>query len=257
MSISLKVQNANEIAESMVGMLKSEEFSKMYKKAGELPPLPELGDRKPSNVQTSTKLNQPQADKIALIKALNRIYKGKIKPISEDKDADLSTVTPKMNQYAGEAMKVVKQKYNTTLDLIKDVNTYNQIMAEVNKKMTGIAPGGGTLATTGVQGAEDPYCMESNAETTLLDELSQDAADSKKKEEAAGYAKNLNIPQPPKGPGVTEEKKTPVASKADDVVIAYAIKGLSKISNALDVNGYAGLANVIDEAMQKVASLRK
>jgi hypothetical protein len=44
-------------------------------------------------------------------------------------------------------------------------------------------------------------------------------------------------------------------NKADDVALAYTIKNLTKLANALDVNGYAGLANILDGTLNKISSL--
>lgn len=45
------------------------------------------------------------------------------------------------------------------------------------------------------------------------------------------------------------------ANMADDVALAYTIKNLTKLANALDVNGYAGLANIVDKTISKVSSI--
>jgi hypothetical protein len=63
-------------------------------------------------------------------------------------------------------------------------------------------------------------------------------------------------PTPPTGPvGPGAEKALQHANDPKvEAAVNFTIQHLTKIANALDNNGYAGLANIIDEAMEKVAA---
>ena len=187
MSISLKIQNANEILEAMAETLQSEEFKGLYKKAADEAPL----KSEPAHVvpQTSTKPDS-----------------------TEQKNQKYNSIAQKLfNKVIGELTK--------------------EQMAQVKAQYKKMHP----------QSADDDVVqnVDDKEETKKL----YDEAEKKKKEDEAKKAKEYgkDIPAPPKSPS------------ADDAVIAYTIQHLTKIANALDSNGYAGLANVIDETIDKVA----
>ena len=91
----------------------------------------------------------------------------------------------------------------------------------------------------------DPSTMEySPEEVKAMKEKLQKEIDEKAMEEARSSMSEIPVAQN-------------TFSKADDVALAYTIKNLTKLANALDVNGYSGLANVVDEAINKAASLKK
>lgn len=173
MSISLKVQNANEIAESMVDMLQNEDFSKMYKTADAKKPSPE---------------------EIARMKAV---------------------VHPKLTQ----------DKKDQAAGYAKSLN--------VPEPKAPVAPPAENNADV----------KPSPEEIARMKAVVHPGVTQEKKDQAAGYAKNLNVPEPP------------VVNNADSVAVAYTIKSLTKLANALDVNGYGGLANIVDNTMKKISSL--
>lgn len=108
-----------------------------------------------------------------------------------------------------------------------------------------------------------------SAEDTLLEQLADGVDPSTMEyspENVEAIKEKLRLAKEEQEKKVLEQGKeiaqnVPVAenklNKADDVALAYTIKNLTKLANALDVNGYANLANVVDEAIEKAASLKK
>lgn len=98
----------------------------------------------------------------------------------------------------------------------------------------------------GIKSKVDPWGRPKSIEYKAEDcEECSDCADCVDAEDAP--------PEGPVGPGA-EKALQHVDDPKVEAAINFTIQHLTKIANALDNNGYAGLANIIDEAMEKVAA---
>ncbi len=209
MSISLKVQHANEIAESMSKTLGSKEFSGLFKSAQETEDVqeasdpPELPPRKPAVPKTA-----PSMQTLYNVAVKHLGFVGTLKDFEADSEAQRK------------AREWLAKNEQNAADDVKTSATGPARKPEIEK-------------------------MKTKLEEAKKHQLEQ----AKKSFEAV--LKQIEQQKPADLPGFFGKE-----SKADDVVLAWTIKNLTKVANALDVNGYTGVANVIDSTINKLAKKR-
>lgn len=205
MSISLKIQHANEIAESMSETLKSKEFSGLFKSAQEIEGVqeasdpPELPPRKPVVPKTA-----PSMQTLYNVAVKHLGFVGTLKDFEADSEAQRRA-----------RVWLAKNEQNAS---------------DINTSATGAARKAEIEKMKAKLEEAKKYQLE-QAKKSFEDVLKQ--IDQQKTVDLSSFLGK--------------------ESKADDVVLAWTIKNLTKVANALDVNGYTGVANVIDGTINKLA----
>lgn len=216
MSISLKTMYANEIIESMADTLKDKNFMGLYKKAGDYEP-PPLHD--PAKANVPTRISDQELFNIAR-KYLG--YQGSLieflsDPVAKQKAESYAKANVQNSEDSSSDTQTLLEQFNV------DFNT----------------------STVDLPTANEP---KDNVE------------EIKRKYQEATKARGEQAQRDTRGVTVSESQMpqgfVPAQrNMADDVALAFTMKNLAKLAGALDVNGYAGLANIVDGTMNKIASL--
>jgi hypothetical protein len=231
MSISVKNSYANEIAESMIETLGNEEFTRLFKKAAELPDVDTvapLGDPKPAPVQTKVDPQEELNQKF--IRSVVFLLK-KTAPTNPGVKIEQFTTEPE-RRMVRKYIDIAKELYG--IDDLSKLNPQTQLpkIKAVYQQRLNQAPKTEVISDTSlfaddqmVQDSKDPEeCHENHEDNQECDSVDK-----------SGMAVDDNV----------------VAA------VDFTISHLTKIASALDNNGFAGLANIIDETIKSVAGKKK
>jgi hypothetical protein len=256
MSISVKVQFANEIAESMSETLGNKEFSGLFKSAGDPGELPM---REHKSISPSSR-----PDSQVLLQIAQKLgYKG---TTQRELDSDVTWKNKALDYYNKTHSQNLEEpdvslrehkgpSVATRLEdpglwaMAKKYLGYSKTQREFLSDFAAKKQAREYLAEH-PEVAKEYVNVQNNNDAELMrkrleEENKRKLEDAKK--DLEDTIKGIPTPKNPLAP-------TSPSAEADAVVVSWTIKNLSKVANALDVNGYAGVANIIDGTIKRIAA---